>query len=249
MLRGELGFQGFVISDWGSTYSTAATVNAGMDLEMPGGAVAASWIKRDPELITNNQGTFLTAPKVTQAMQAGLVSQATVDQNAGRILRVIFLSGLMEHPHIATGQVDLPAQRAFARRAAAEGIVLLKNTSATLPLHASTMHTLAVIGPNASVARVGGGGSGLVHPDVAISPLDAITQRAGAAVKVTYAAGATMTTEDRSPEGRATRARLLDEAVADSKKRRRRHRLRRLFVGSGVGRLRPQIAGAAAGTG
>ena len=104
-------------------------------------------------------------------MQAGLVSQATVDQNAGRILRVIFLSGLMEHPHIATGQVDLPAQRAFARRAAAEGIVLLKNNSATLPLHASTMHTLAVIGPNASVARVGGGGSGLVHPDVAISPL------------------------------------------------------------------------------
>ncbi len=220
-LDGELGFRGFVISDWGSTYSTAPTVNAGMDLEMPGGDRAANWLAGDGEVITNNQGTFLTPPKVLAALHAGAITPATLDDNAGRILRVLFLSGLYDHPHTATNQVDLPAQRALTRRAAAEGLVLLKNEAETLPLTASSLHTIAVIGPNAAIARVGGGGSGLVHPNQAISPLDAIRQHAAPGITVTYAAGAGMTTgssEDRTKEGADLRAHLLAEAVATASK-------------------------------
>ncbi len=213
-LEGELGFRGFVVSDWGSTYSTAPTVNAGMDLEMPGGQRAVTWLAGDSEVITNNQGAFLAAPKVLAAVQSGAISQTTVDENVARILRVIFLSGLYDHPHVATNQVDLPAQRALTRKAAQEGIVLLKNESATLPLSVSAIHRIAVIGPNAAIARVGGGGSGLVHPDHALSPLEAIRQHAGTGLQVTYGQGAATAADDRSNEVADASAKLRAEAVA-----------------------------------
>src|SRR5215470_2647496 len=63
-LRKEFGFQGFVVSDWGSTYSTAATVNAGMDLEMPGGAPMQEWIARPKTQQAGNGAGWLTADKV-----------------------------------------------------------------------------------------------------------------------------------------------------------------------------------------
>jgi beta-glucosidase len=64
VLKNEFGFKGFVVSDWGSTYSTAPTVNAGMDLEMPGGQPAKNWLA-DPKLLERgNSGGWLTADKV-----------------------------------------------------------------------------------------------------------------------------------------------------------------------------------------
>jgi beta-glucosidase len=217
VLRKEFGFKGFVVSDWGSTYSTAATVNAGMDLEMPGGDPMRAFAAR-PEVLAQGSGAgWLTADKVLAAVKAGEITQATIDRNVARILRVILVSGLYDHPHVATGIVDTPEQRAVALQGATEGIVLLKNTAGLLPLDAKKIHTIAVIGPNAAVARTGGGGSSLVRPKQAITPEEGIRAAVGllssSEVKVTYAQGVGMEGENPEQDGTEARAKLRKEAA------------------------------------
>jgi beta-glucosidase len=213
ILRNEFGFKGFVVSDWGSTYSTAATVNAGMDLEMPGGDPMQKFIAR-PEAQGNGSGAgWLTADKVLAAVKAGEITEATLDRNVERILRVIFVSGLFDHPHVATGIVDTPEQRAVALQGATEGIVLLKNAGALLPLDAKKIHSIALIGPNAGVARTGGGGSSLVLPKQAITPEEGIRGVVGADVTVTYALGVGMEGENPEQDGTEARMKLRKEAV------------------------------------
>ena len=94
-------------------------------------------------------------------VKAGHISEARLDDNVGRILRVIILSGIMDLPHTLLGDVDTPEQQKIARDGATEGIVLLKNGGLLLPLDANKIHSIAVIGPNALVARTGGGGSSI----------------------------------------------------------------------------------------
>ena len=209
----DWGFRGFVVSDWGSTYSTAPTVNAGMDLEMPGGPPFEAWIKRPQTAEQGSSGGWLAADKVLAAVKAGEITTATVDDNAGRILRVLFVSGLFDHPHTATGIVDTPAQQAIAREGATEGIVLLKNAGNLLPLEAGKIHSIAVIGPNAAVARTGGGGSSMVRPKQAVSPLDGIRARAGAGVEINAAPGVGMEGEDPAQDTAEARAGALKQAV------------------------------------
>ena len=218
VLKKEFGFQGFVISDWGSTYSTAPTVNAGMDLEMPGGDPMKAWLARPQTQASGNSDGWLTQDKVLAAVKAGQISQATVDDNVRRILRVIFFSGLFDHPHTGGGEVDTPAQRAIALQGATEGIVLLKNEDSLLPLDPTKIHSIAVIGPNAAVARTGGGGSSLVRPKYAISPLDGIKEKAGTALQVTYALGVGMEGEDPAQDTPEARAQALAEATEAAKK-------------------------------
>jgi beta-glucosidase len=213
ILRKEFGFKGFVVSDWGSTYSTAATVNAGMDLEMPGGEPMQKFIARPETLESGGGAGWLTADKVVAAVKAGEITEATLDRNVERILRVIFVSGLFDNPHVATGIVDTPEQRAVALQGATEGIVLLKNAGALLPLDAKKIHSIAVIGPNAAVARTGGGGSSLVRPKQAISPEQGIRALAGSEVKVTYALGVGMEGEKPEQDGTEARTKLRKEAA------------------------------------
>jgi beta-glucosidase len=213
ILKKELGFKGFVISDWGSTYSTAPTVNAGMDLEMPGGPPARAMIASPRSQLSGNSGTWLETDKVLAEVKAGHISEATLNDNVGRILRVIFVSGLFDHSHTATGEVDTPAQKAVALQGATEGIVLLKNAGALLPLDAAKVHSIAVIGPNAAVARTGGGGSSLVRPKNAVAPLDGIRERAGSGIEVKSALGVGMEGEDAAQDTPEARAKALKEAV------------------------------------
>ena len=213
ILQKEFGFKGFVISDWGSTYSTAGTVNAGMDLEMPGGPLLQPWLANPRSQSSGSSGGWLAADKVLAEVKAGHITEATLDGNVGRILRVIFVSGLFDHPHTATGEVDTPAQQAVARQGATEGIVLLKNADSLLPLDANKIHSIAVIGPNAATARTGGGGSSLVRPKYAIAPLDGIRERAGSGVEVKYALGVGMDGEDPTVDTPEVRAGLLKEAA------------------------------------
>jgi beta-glucosidase len=212
ILKKEFGFKGFVISDWGSTYSTAATVNAGMDLEMPGGAPARAMIASPRSQLSGNSGAWLEAGKVLAELKAGNISEAKLNDNVGRILRVIFVSGLFDHPHTATGEVDTPAQQAVALQGATEGIVLLKNAGSLLPLDAAKIHSIAVIGPNAATARTGGGGSSMVRPSYSIAPLDGIRTRA-TGVDVKYALGVGMEGEDPAQETPEARAKALSQAV------------------------------------
>ena len=209
-LKKRWGFRGFVISDWGSTYSTAATIDAGLDLEMPGGEPMRHWLAQPSTKRDGNGGGWLEADKVMAALAAGTVKQEAVDDGVRRLLRVMFTAGLFDHPHTPGGAVDTPEQRAVARTAATEGIVLLKNAANALPLDAGHTRSLAVIGPNAKVARTGGGGSSLVLPNYAVAPLEGIKEIAGSRVEVRYALGAPMEGESASASAQAMR----DEAVA-----------------------------------
>jgi beta-glucosidase len=217
-LRKQWGFKGFVVSDWGSTYSTANTVNAGMDLEMPGGDPMKSWLQTPRVQAAGNGGGWLTSEKVQTEISSGKISRATVDENVSRILRVMFISGMFDHPHVAMGEVNTPEQQAVARKAATESIVLLKNAGDILPLNSSKIHSIVVIGPNAAVARTGGGGSSLVHPKYSISPLKGIQDRAGSQIQVGSVLGISMENEDKSKDTPAMREQLLNEAVSAASK-------------------------------
>ncbi len=208
----EAGFKGFVLSDWGSTYSTAATVNAGMDLEMPGGPPMQRWLARPGTQEAGNDCGYLVPANVIPLVRSGAIPPANLDSNVSRILTVIFEAGLIDHPHAGGAPIDTPAQRAVARKAADEGMVLLKNQGAILPLDAARLHSIAVIGPAAATARIGGGGSGLVVARDVVAPLDAIRKRAGSA-EVRYALGAVMPGETQPPDAPQSRQGLLDQAV------------------------------------
>src|SRR5664280_2047398 len=213
-LHRRWGFNGFVISDWGSTYSTAGTINAGMNLEMPGGEPMRAWLARAQARKEGRGAGWLAADKVLAAVAAGEVTQAAVDDSVRRILRAIFAAGLFDAPHRGGGEVDTPEQRALARTAATEGIVLLKNASGLLPLGSSEIHSVAVIAPSAATARTGGGGSSYVRSSYAITALDGIKEAAGPQVRIDYALGAAMQGEDAEHETPEAAAELRKAAVA-----------------------------------
>jgi beta-glucosidase len=214
ILRKQWGFKNLVVSDWGSTYSTVATVNAGMDLEMPGGEPARTWLLKPDSKKNGNGGGWLSQEKVLAEVKAGKISTATIDENVGAILRTIFVSGIFDRSEVPPGEIDTPAQRAVARRGSAESIVLLKNAGNLLPLDPSKVKSIAVIGPDAAVARTGGGGSSRVKYKSAISPLDGIKEKAGNGVQVSCALGVSMPGEDPTKDTPEARDQLRKDAVA-----------------------------------
>ena len=173
ILRKEWGFDGVTMSDWFGTHSGAPSVNAGLDLEMPGPSL---W--RGEELI--------------KAVERGEVQEGSVDESVRRLLRLLVKVGLFERPEEAAEQaIDRPEHRALIREAAGEGIVLLKNERDTLPLQREKLKSLAVIGPNAKVARIMGGGSAQVSPHYAITPFDGVMAKVGGSVHAGYELGCT----------------------------------------------------------
>nr|HET6902726.1 glycoside hydrolase family 3 C-terminal domain-containing protein [Ktedonobacteraceae bacterium] len=173
ILRDEWGFDGVVVSDWfESVKSTAASVNAGLDLEMP----APRW----------------RGEKLLAAVESGEVTEATVETSVRRLLLLLDKAGLFEHPQAGTEQaIDLPERDALVRAAAAEGIVLLKNEQQTLPLKPEHLTSIAVIGPNAQVAQITGGGSAQVNAHYAVTPFEGIVAKLGDQVHVGYEQGCT----------------------------------------------------------
>jgi beta-glucosidase len=173
ILRKEWGFKGVVVSDWfESVKSTAASINAGLDLEMP----IPRW--RGEQLL--------------EAVKRGEVTEATIDTSVRRLLQLLEKAGRFEHPEAIPEQaIDLPERRALVREAAAEGIVLLKNEQNVLPLVPKQLTSIAVIGPNAKVAHITGGGSAQVNAHYAVTPFEGIVARAGNQARIDYEQGCT----------------------------------------------------------
>jgi beta-glucosidase len=216
-LQRKWGFKGFVVSDWGSTYSTEGTVSSGMNLEMPGGAPLASFLALPRIQKAGFLGGWLAKDKVMAALSAGKLKQEAVDDSVRRMLRIMFTAGLFDKPKKGGGEVDTPAQRAVARQGATESIVLLKNTGDLLPLASAKVKSVAVIGPNAAEARPGGGGSSRVRSKYKVSPLDGIEESVASGFQVAYALGTAMEAQGQKPAD-AARKQQLDEAVALARK-------------------------------
>jgi beta-glucosidase len=185
VLRGQWGFDGFVQSDFGAAHSTVASAQAGMDLEMPTGIYYDAAMK--------------------QAVQSGQVGVQTIDTMLIRRFTTMIRFGLFDRP-LTKSPIPITADGTFARTAAEQGTVLLKNDGDQLPLDASALHSVAVIGPYAGAARTGGGGSSHVDPEYAISPADGIQNRVGPNVTVSYNDGA-------DPTVAAALARSSDVAI------------------------------------
>ena len=171
VLKGEWGFDGAAMSDFGAVHSAAAALNGGLDLEMPG-----------PPLEFG--------PKLVQAVQNRKVSMETLNGAVRRMLRSIIRSGAMEggvsNGH---GAIDTPEHRAVSRAAAIEAITLLKNDGSVLPLQVSSLRTVAVIGPNADVRVIQGGGSSAVNPIRAVTALEGLRSALPGSVKILFAEG------------------------------------------------------------
>jgi beta-glucosidase len=178
VLKGEWGFEGFVVSDWFGTQGCAESANGGLDLEMP--APARAW-----------------GDALVEAVGSGAVDEAKVDDKVRRILEVAERTGAFEtagQPEPPEREEDLPEHRAIARRTAAEAMVLLQNQGAVLPLRSAGMgaiRRLAVIGPNARNTAIQGGGSARVSPHYQVSALEGLTARAGDTIEVRFAPGCT----------------------------------------------------------
>jgi beta-glucosidase len=169
VLRDEWGYDGIVMSDWFGSHSTAPTLNAGLDLEMPGPP-------RD------------RGQKLIDAVKSGEVSIETLDRRVVAMLRLMERVGsLDDHRDFHERADDRPEHRALIRRAGAAGTVMLKNAGA-LPLKGNG--TIAVIGPNAKTAQIMGGGSAQLNAHYRISPWQGLVSALGED-RLSYAPGCT----------------------------------------------------------
>ncbi|MBE2214593.1 MAG: glycoside hydrolase family 3 C-terminal domain-containing protein [Opitutaceae bacterium] len=166
VLRGKWGYRGLVVSDWGAVDDRVAGVQAGLDLEMPG-------------------SNGLNDRRIVAAVISGRLDIAVLDARVTDILELT----LRAHAAAKPGATfDADAHHALARRAAGEGIVLLKNDGNTLPIDPARAGRIAVIGGFARFARHQGAGSSQVNP----IRLDNVVDELGAIVgakNLTFAAG------------------------------------------------------------
>src|SRR5579872_2969403 len=143
VLKKDWKFKGFVVTDWGGAHSTAKASAAGLDQEQPGWIFYGDELKKDVE--------------------SGKVPQAELDDHVHRILRAMFATGVLDNPP-QKSVVDVERGFEVAQKLSEQSIVLLKNEGGQLPLDASNVHTIAVIGPHADVGMISGGGSAQVDP-------------------------------------------------------------------------------------
>ena len=171
VLRDEWDYDGLVMSDWVATRSTTASANAELDLVMPG-----------PD------GPWGSA--LVRAVRGGEVAEAQIDAKVVRILRFAARVGALDGPSAPpTPSFDHAQVAGTLRRAAAAGFVLARNDGSVLPLEASSLTRVAVVGSNAAAARTMGGGSATVFPAYTVSPLQGLQTALGSAVEVDYSVG------------------------------------------------------------
>ena len=169
ILKKEWGFDGILMSDWGATHDGIAAANGGLDLEMP-------------------SPTFMNRDTLLPAINEGRVPLAIVDDKVRRILRKAIEFGFFDQPQTdATIPTYSQEGRQVALEMARGSMVLLKNASSLLPLDENKVKTIAVIGPDAYPAVVGGGGSAETKPFGAVSYLEGVSNRLGIKGRVLYA--------------------------------------------------------------
>ena len=165
ILRGEWGFDGCVVTDWGGATSTVEAANNGLDIEM------GTYTNGFTESAKFAYDDYYLARPYLKALKDGSIPMSTIDQKARNILRLMFRTTMAKHRPVG----NKGSQQHFdvALNVAREGITLLKNQGDILPIDPNTTKTIAVIGENATRSMLGGGSSelkGLFE----ISPLQGI---------------------------------------------------------------------------
>ena len=219
LLRKEWGFKGTIVSDYyamtelikrhhvAADEADAAkqSLEAGLDVELPDTGVNKTLVAQ---------------------VKAGKIPESLINQAVSRILYQKFQLGLFENPYVDAGKAvqmtDTPEDRGLALETAKKSIVLLKNQNNILPLDKTKLKSVAVIGPNANRAHLGGYTD--PRPPRSVSILDGVKNKVGNNVKVNYAEGVKITKEGGNWFGdtitlndAASDQKLIDEAVASAK--------------------------------
>jgi len=147
VLKGDFGFRGYVMSDWGAVHSTVKAALNGLDQQ-------SGW--------PFDEQPYFGAP-LKAAVLAGQVPQARIDDMARRVLWALYSTGAQDNPVSENGAIDYAADEAVSQADAEQGIVLLKNEGNLLPL-GPNVRRIVVIGGHADKGVLAGSGSSLVYP-------------------------------------------------------------------------------------
>lgn len=181
ILKGEWGFDGVVISDWGGTHDTEQAIANGLDLEF------GTWTNGLSSGARNAYDNYYLAQPYLQRLKDGRASMEELDDKVRRVLRLAFRTVM--NTGRPWGSMRSPEHYAAARQIGEEGIVLLQNKHSVLPIDLTRVRKIAVIGENALKMMTVGGGSSSLKAQHEISPLEGIRRRVGDKAEVIYARG------------------------------------------------------------
>ena len=168
ILKGEWGFDGVVISDWGGCRDDDEAVTNGLDMEY------GTWTNGLSGAPSDKYNRYHLADPYLQRLRSGAADEATLDDKARRVLRLNLRTGMnKERPF---GSFNSPEHYAAARQIAAAGVVLLKNEDEVLPLQVPAGGKLLVVGENAVKKMIVGGGSSSLKTKYEINPLEALQE-------------------------------------------------------------------------
>ncbi len=181
ILKGEWGFDGVVVSDWGGVHDTDQAITNGLDMEF------GSWTNGLSNGTSNAYDNYYLAQPYLERIKSGKVGTKELDDKVRRILRLAFRTTMdRNRPY---GTMRSPEHYDAARKIGEAGIVLLQNNNDLLPIDLDKTKKIAVIGENAVKMMTVGGGSSSLKVQREISPLDGIRNRVGNKAEVVYARG------------------------------------------------------------
>jgi beta-glucosidase len=172
ILKGDWGFKGLVMSDWGGTHDTKEAALNGLDLEMG---------------TDGDYDDYYLAKRFREGIQNGIYPMSLLDDKARRNIRVMLATHMLDGK--TSGSINTADHQAAARKVAEEGIVLLKNDADLLPLNLAKIKTIAVIGDSATRKFAYGGESAALKAFYEVTPMEGLLKRIGGAANITYSAG------------------------------------------------------------
>ncbi len=181
ILKGDWGFDGVVVSDWGGCHDTDQAVKNGLDMEF------GSWTNGLSSGTKNAYDNYYLSTPYMKAIKEGKYTTKELDDKVRRVLRLFFRTTMnTKRPH---GFLCSDQHYAAARQIADEGIVLLQNNGGVLPIDKNKVHRVLVVGENAIKMMTVGGGSSSLKVQHEILPLDGLRNKLGKNVEVDYARG------------------------------------------------------------
>lgn len=176
VLRGEWGYDGAVISDWGGVHKTREAAECSLDLEMS---------------VFPDFDEYYLANPLKEMIQKGEISEEVVDAKVRNLLRMMFRIKMLgkQKAERKAGAYNTPEHREMILRTAEESMILLKNEKQTLPLNPAKIKKLVVIGQNAAKIHSDGGGSAEIKALYEICPLMGLKRYLGGNAEVRYVKG------------------------------------------------------------
>ena len=181
ILKGEWGFDGVVISDWGGAHDTDEAITNGLDLEF------GTWTDGLTMGATNGYDAYYLADPYLQRLREGSATEEVLNEKVRRVLRLIFRTAMNTDKPF--GSLCSPEHYDAARTIAAEGIVLLKNENDVLPVDLSSVKKIAVIGENAVKIMTVGGGSSSLKAQHECTPVEGLLAAVGDKAEIVYERG------------------------------------------------------------